>query len=225
MIVFPFFCRRLALCFINAWPLPGSERAPSLLQHVGTWRRGNRGVDCTAHRWGRHLFARAWLEPIQPVGPPTPVVLCGPGQPLVGVDRWLVVGPVALALGGWVDDASNMAAAAEDEAYGAVGKLRDAPGRLPGDDVVLFRANGIDVLADLAQVNRNAPEDNLARLDEVVLQVGVAQVEGVRRARHARAIGVPVEQVESWRLFPQQIVVDDVAPDEVVGAQHIEHGA
>ena len=45
----------------------------------------------------------------------------------------------------------------------------------------------------------------------------------MRHASHARAIGVPVEQIKGRWLLAQQIVVDDIAPDQVVGAQHIEH--
>ena len=40
---------------------------------------------------------------------------------------------------------------------------------------------------------------------------------------HAGAVAVPVQQVEGGRLLTQQIVVDDVRPDQVVGAQQVEH--
>ncbi len=45
----------------------------------------------------------------------------------------------------------------------------------------------------------------------------------MRRAGHARAVGIPVEQVEGRRFLAQQVVVDDIAPDQVIGAQHVEH--
>src|ERR1700738_702776 len=60
----------------------GSSEACSLLQHVGTrcWR--DRGICRTAHRWRRSLLTRARFEPLQPVRPPTALVLPGAPQPL-----------------------------------------------------------------------------------------------------------------------------------------------
>ena len=52
----------------------------------------------------------------------------------------------------------------------------------------------------------------------------MAQIEAVIGGRHARRVGVPVQQVEGQRLLALQVVVDDVGPDQVVGAQEIEDG-
>src|SRR3712207_8321370 len=56
---------------------------------------------------------------------------------------------------------------------------------------------------------------HLAWLDEVVLEVGVAQVEAVGVAGHARPVGVPVEEIEGRRLLAEEVVVDYVGPDQL----------
>ena len=40
--------------------------------------------------------------------------------------------------------------------------------------------------------------------------------------RHARGIGIPVQQVEGERIVAHQIVVDHEGPDQVIRAQHVE---
>jgi hypothetical protein len=45
----------------------------------------------------------------------------------------------------------------------------------------------------------------------------------MQRGREACRVGVPVEDVERWRLLAEQPVVDDVGPDQVVRAQPEEH--
>ncbi len=42
--------------------------------------------------------------------------------------------------------------------------------------------------------------------------------------RHARAVAVPVQQVEREGVVAEQVVVDHERPDQVVGAQHVEGG-
>ena len=53
--------------------------------------------------------------------------------------------------------------------------------------------------------------------------IGVAQVPAVRGAGHPGAVGVPVQEVEGRRLVAEQVVVDHVAPDQVVRPQQVEH--
>ena len=54
--------------------------------------------------------------------------------------------------------------------------------------------------------------------------IELAQVEVVVGRRHARRILVPEQQVERERLLAQHVVVDDVGPDQVARAHHVEHG-
>ena len=66
------------------------------------------------------------------------------------------------------------------------------------------------------------PASSMRPLREVVLEIAVAQVEGVVGRAHAGRIGVPVEQVERQRILAAHVVVDDIGPDQVAGAQHVE---
>src|SRR6185312_4590860 len=173
-----------------------SSEACSLLQHVGARRWRDGGICRTAHRWRRSLLTRARSEPLEPVRPPTALVLLAALQPLVSGLHRLLIRPIPLPLAGWIDDASNMTTPTQDKAHLPTGKLRDTPGRFPGHNMILLSANRIDIEVDLLEIKGNALQHNLVRLDEIVLQVGIAQVERMRHASHARAIGVPVEQIK-----------------------------
>src|ERR1700686_1172321 len=166
----------------------GSSEACSLLHHVGArcWR--DRGICRTAHRWRRSLLTRARSEPLQPVRPPTALVLPGAPQPLVSCLHRLLIRPIPLPLARLMNDARNMTTPTQDKAHLPTGKLRDTPGRFPWHNMILLCANRIDIEADLLEINGNTLQHNLLRLDEIVLQVGIAQVERMRRAGHARAI-------------------------------------
>src|SRR5947209_20277726 len=103
-------------------------------------------------------------------------------KPLVSVLHPLIVRPVASAFTGWIDDAGNVATATQGKACLAPGQLADAPGRLPGHDMVLLCTNSVDILVNLAEVNGNTLQDNLVGFDQIILQVAIAQVERVRPA-------------------------------------------
>src|SRR5438128_975167 len=122
-------------------------------------------------------------------------------KPLISSLRGLIVRPVASAFARGIDDTGNMSAASQNKAHFAVSKLCDTPGRFPGDDMVLLSSNSIDILVDLTKVNGDTLEDDLVRLDEIVFQIGIAQVERMGSTSHARAISVPIKQVEGWWLF------------------------
>ena len=42
------------------------------------------------------------------------------------------------------------------------------------------------------------------------------------RCRHAGGVGIPVQQVERQRRLALEVIVDDVGPDQIVRAQHVE---
>src|SRR5258708_17324067 len=130
---FLFLSCSLARFFINAWPHRTNDRVLSLLKQVGARRWRNRGMGFTAHRRWCHLLTRTRLEPLQPVGPPTAIVLLSTFQPLVSILHRLVVDPVASALASWPDDTSNMAPAGQNKAHVATSQRVRAYGRLPKD--------------------------------------------------------------------------------------------
>src|SRR5207302_10366482 len=88
----------------------------------------------------RDLAAELRPKPSDPVLPPRAFVLLGALEPLLGIDRQRLVGPVAVLLGRrWIDHSSDVAGPGEDEARFAAEKLRSGVGGLPRRDVILDR--------------------------------------------------------------------------------------
>src|SRR5579863_1278578 len=104
-------------------------------------------------------------------------MLFGPLKPLLGILDRFIVCPVASALAGRIDYASDMTTGTEDKARRATGKLRDSPRRPPRHNVVLLRAYSIDILLYLVEVYGNTFQHHFVRFDQIILQVGVAHVE------------------------------------------------
>ena len=121
-----------------------------------------------------------------------------------------------------VDDPGDVARGAHHKALLALEDLCRAVGGLPGHDVVLARAVDVDGGLDEAEVQLLAAHRQLARLFQLVLQVGVPQVPAVHRARQVGGVAVPVEQVEGRRLLALEVVADHVVPDQVVRPQEAE---
>ena len=103
--------------------------------------------------------------------------------------------------------------------------LRAEEHRLRRRDVVLAGGEIVDRDLHLLEVELARRRSSISPLRQRVLEIAVAQIEGVVGGRHPRRIRIPVQQVERaaapCRL---QIVVDDVGPDQVVRAQHVEGG-
>ncbi len=59
-------------------------------------------------------------------------------------------------------------------------------------------------------------------LRQIVVEIAIAQIEGMVGRRHARRVGIPVEQVEGHRILTLEVVVDEIGPDQIRGAQHVE---
>ena len=93
---------------------------------------------------------------------------------------------------------------------------------MPRRDVVGDPGDEVGVQRDRRQVHRRAQHGQLARVHERVLQ-GHADEVAVQSGRHPRRVGVPVEDVEGRRVLAQQVVVDPVVPDQVIGPQPREH--
>ncbi|MNI12734.1 hypothetical protein D3C73_659280 [compost metagenome] len=70
---------------------------------------------------------------------------------------------------------------------------------------------------DLLQIDRRATHFQSARVGQRVVLEEVQQI-AVQSGRQTRVVVVPVEDVERRWLLAQQVVVDEVAPDQVVGA-------
>src|SRR5947207_13802219 len=111
-------------------------------------------------------------------------------DPLLSALNWLVVNPITSPFAAWIDNTGNMAATTHGKAHRTADKLCDTPGRLPGDNMVLLGTNGIDILANLAEVNGYPFQDKLVWFDEIVFIVGITQVVCMRSSSHTCTIGI-----------------------------------
>ena len=146
-------------------------------------------------------------------------------QPLVHVGWQLAVfaQPVVALVGlGRVDHAGDVAGSAHHETPLAGQRLRAGVSAADGHDVVFARAIHVKRHVQLAQVDFFAAHGELAGFDEVVFQIGVAQIPGVEGAGQVRGVAVPVQQVKRGRRFALEVVAHHVIPDQIVRPQKAE---
>ena len=78
---------------------------------------------------------------------------------------------------------------------------------LPRGDVVFHAADGIERLTDAAQINAVTGQIQAVFLNQLIVQIELAQVKRVHDARHARDIGIPEQHIECrWRLSIEVVV-------------------
>ncbi|MBA7676253.1 hypothetical protein ES703_84494 [subsurface metagenome] len=87
--------------------------------------------------------------------------------------------------------------------------------------MVLSRCEIVDGHLDLGEIEQGVFEHHGAGR-QPVLEIAVAQIVGMIGRRHPRRVGIPVQQIERRRRLALQVVVDDIGPDQVVRAQHVE---
>ncbi len=115
-----------------------------------------------------------------------------------------------------------MPAVGQHEAPLAAQQLRGAVHRIPRRDVVVDPGHAEAVHRDLLQVDRRAAHLQASRMAQRVVLEEIQQV-AMQSGGQARVVVVPVEDVERGRLLAQQVVVDPVVPDQVIGAHPGEH--
>ncbi len=121
-----------------------------------------------------------------------------------------------------VEDALDVAAVGQHELDLAAEQVRRAVARLPRGDVVRSAGNAENVALHIFQVDRGAAHFQCIRADQWVALEHFDQV-AVEGGRQARGVVVPEQDVEHRRLVAEQVVVDPVVPDQVVGAHPGEH--
>ena len=94
--------------------------------------------------------------------------------------------------GRWVDHPDDMPTRRQHKARLRARQLCDPPGRTPGHDVVLLSADRVDVLPNSAQIDGLTEKREFARLDQIVLEIGIVKIEAVRPLGHTSAVAVPV---------------------------------
>ena len=95
-------------------------------------------------------------------------------------------------------------------------------GVLPRHDVVVDAGDDVAVDGDRRQVDGLAERRELAGAGERVVEREPDEV-AVQAGGQADRVLVPEQDVERGRRLAQQVVVDDVVPDQVVRAQPREH--
>src|SRR6201989_1637067 len=175
----------------------GKASPPALHLHVRPRRvfeRREFAAADLARGYGLGVLA---FEPVEPVRPPGAGMLGRGFEPGIDVGAFrLVAGPILVLRLGWrIDHAGDVAGAGEDEFDRAAEKLTPGHDRLGPRDVVLARGEVIDRHLDLLEVERDAGDLHLA-FGQPVIEIAIAQIEGMVRRRHARGVGIPIEDVE-----------------------------
>src|SRR6516165_2913116 len=75
---------------------------------------------------------------------------------------------------------------------------------------------------DTCEVDRDSSKTDPSGNGKPVLVIHGTQIEALHCSRHARGVGVPIEEVERNRLLSKKIVAYNKTPYQIVGAQHIE---
>ncbi len=151
-------------------------------------------------------------------------MLLGLGEPLVDIGAGGRLRPVPVLVfvpARRIDDTRDMAGAGQHEAHAAAEIGRAEQHRLGRRDVILPRGEIVDRHLDLLEIDRLAFNHHLAAR-QIVVEIAVAQIEGMIGRRHARGIGIPVQQVEGHRLLALEVVVDHIRPDQVVRSHQVE---
>jgi len=144
------------------------------------------------------------------------------GPPLVKRLRGLVVGPVLVLVGaGRIDDARDMSRSGNDKLGLSAEQRARVEDRFTRRDMVLAARLKVDRDLHLAKIEGLAAELE-APAGQKIVAVEIGQVRKVQRARHPRLVRVPKQQVERERVAAQQVIVDHVAPHQIVRTQHVE---
>ncbi|KPC03389.1 Uncharacterized protein AC506_1899 [Pseudomonas syringae pv. maculicola str. M6] len=159
-----------------------------------------------------------FLNPFQPVRPPAAVVVLR----VVVPGTRIAAQPVVLDIVGFgvawrVENALHMAAVGQHETPVAAQQQGRAVHRVPWRDVIVDAGDAEAVYRDFLQVDWRTADFQPTGMTERVVLEEVQQVT-VQRGGEARGVVVPVQNVERRRRFAQQIIVDPVRPDQVIGA-------
>src|SRR3984957_14772107 len=165
------------------------------------------------------LIPAALGQPARVVRPPGPVTGLGLAQPFLRVLR-AVPGYLVprLVVARRVDHRGDVPAGGQHEPLLAGEQLSGPVAALPGADVVGNPGDDIGIAVDGGQVQRRSEHGRGAGPDQ---RVGRAQPEEVpvQAGGHPGGVRVPEQDVERRGLPAEQVVVDPVVPDQVVGTQ------
>ena len=115
-----------------------------------------------------------------------------------------------------------MAAVGEHKCAALSEQLSGAVASLPGRDVIGQAGDHISVCLHLAHIQREATHLDPSGID---VRVGADEIEeiGVQLGRKARRVVIPVENIEGRRGVAEQVIVDPVVPNQIVGSHPSKH--
>ena len=85
--------------------------------------------------------------------------------------------------------------------------------------MVFFRAIDIQRGINTAHVNGLAADGGLAGFDQIVFQIGIAQIPSVHGPGQIGRVAVPIKQIKRRRCFPFEVVAHHIIPDQIIGTQ------
>src|ERR1700730_2120649 len=132
------------------------------------------------------------LHPRIPVWPPASWFLLRRFKPTLRVGYQFIVQPVAaLATGGRIDDAGDMAACGEDKARASAHQVLSQVSSFPRHNMVLAGREEIVGSFYFRQVHWYPALRRLTGILDVVFQISIARVPAIHRTGQADAIGIP----------------------------------
>src|SRR6476620_8070195 len=204
--------------------MSSSSSLVRFLFYVPTGRGFYRAISSIALLcWRRDHSAGMASHPRIPVWPPASGFFFGPVEPTLRIGLEVVVEPMAAFVAGRrIDHTCDVTARSKNESCLTTDQILGTKCRLPRHNVILAGCEKINRRVNLGKIHRDPTLCGLAGILDIVLNIGIPRVPAVHRAGQADTVGIPIQQIESIRRCALEIAVDDVPPDQIVGAQRPE---
>ena len=82
--------------------------------------------------------------------------------------------------------------------------------------MILFLGNAIKWLGDSAQVDGIPSQFQLIGFAKPVIEIIFSQIEGMHFLGHPCGVIIPEKKVDGRRLFPEEVVIDKIMPDQSI---------
>ncbi len=194
------------------------------LEHVGAGCRCSRLIlGATQCSWRVLLLTGALAQPVSPILPPGACAFLCPRKPLFGISRVALIDEVRrLRIPWWIQKGLDVAAVTQDKRDLAPKQLRGRIAALPRRDVIGDACDEIGIVGHFGEINRRPQHLERAGMGK---RIGFVQVEqlAMQFGGQTGRVVIPVEHIEGRRVVADQVVIDPIVPDQIVGAQPGEH--
>ena len=82
--------------------------------------------------------------------------------------------------------------------------------------MILFRGNAIKRLGDPAQVDGIPSKLQFIGFAQPFIEIIFSQIEGMHFLGHPCGVIIPEKKVNWRRLFPEQVIIDKIMPDQSI---------